>query len=145
MGNKNEIEENHKTGIIMQYTRIMNFKKIFSYCSLSDVIFIIVCTMLMSLPASYEPNHFAKALFGGAFIQSLAYSIIIAWLTRETITARILILVLSSLLFYVETYCFFYFGSRLNPGIMTLILQTTPREIIEFIQTFIWFFRFSRW
>jgi len=97
--------------------------------------------MLMSLPASYEPNHFAKALFGGAYIQSLAYSIIIAWLTRKTITARILILVMSSLLFYVETYCFFCFGSRLNPGIMTLLLQTTPREATEFIQTFI----FSPW
>lgn len=112
-------------------------EKILSYYSLSDIIFIIACTLMMSLPASYEPNHFAKILFTGAFIQSLSYSIIISWITKKTINIRIFIIILLSLIFYVETYSFFCFGSRLNPGIMTLILQTTPREIIEFIHIFV--------
>lgn len=113
----------------------MNNKILFHY-NLADIIFIIICTLLMSLPASYEPNHFAKALFCGAFIQSLSYTIIIYCITKKSRVAKSFIITFLGIIFYIETYSFFCFGSRLNPGIMTLILQTTTGEIKEFLHTF---------
>ena len=96
------------------------------------------CTLLMSLPASYEPHHFSKALFAGALLQSVAYSVIFAWLTRKSKVARNVVLVVLALLFALETYAYITFDSRLTPSILTLILQTSWKEIGEFFSVYVW-------
>ncbi len=105
-------------------------------CS-KDILFVVTCALLLSLPASYEPHHFAKTLFAGALIQSVAYSIVLAWLTRKSHALRIASLVILFLLFSLETYTYVTFASRLNPSILTLILQTTWREIQEFFTVYV--------
>ena len=95
----------------------------------------------MSLPASYEPHHFSKALFAGALVQSAAYSVILAWLTRKSKVARNVVLVALALLFALETYAYITFDSRLTPSILTLILQTSWKEIGEFFSVYVWSWR----
>lgn len=97
---------------------------------------IILFTLLMALPAGYEPNHFAKALFLGAFIQSLSLSLVLVWLSRRYHVIRTLTSIILLSLFSVETFVFLMFGSRFNPNILTLIIQTTPQESSEFVETF---------
>ena len=106
-----------------------------------EILFVVTCTLLMSLPASYEPHHFSKALFAGAFLQSAAYSVVFAWLTRKSKVARNVILVLVALLFALESYAYLTFGSRLTPSILTLILQTSWKEIGEFFSVYVWSWR----
>ena len=96
------------------------------------------CTLLMSLPASYEPHHFSKALLAGALLQSVAYSVIFAWLIRKSKVARNVVLVVLALLFALETYAYITFDSRLTPSILTLILQTSWKEIGEFFSVYVW-------
>ena len=42
----------------------------------NDLLFVIVATLLMSVPAGYEPHHFAKTLFATATLNALAYSLL---------------------------------------------------------------------
>ncbi|RAP49053.1 MAG: hypothetical protein BZ133_08555 [Methanosphaera sp. SHI613] len=109
--------------------------------SLNNILFILLGSLLMALPASYEPNHFAKALFLGAFIQSLAYTLIVNWIGIRFSWVIKICFVIIFILFSLETYTYYFFNSRLNPGIVTLILQTSWKEIQEFIQ--IYLFNFS--
>ena len=102
-----------------------------------DWLFVTVSTLLMSLPAGYEPHHFAKTLFAGAFVQSMAYSILLAYLTRKSVLVRNIVLVMLALLFGTETFTFLMFGSRFDPGILTLVLQTSRKEIGEFFQVYV--------
>lgn len=102
-----------------------------------DILFIVTCTLLMSLPASYEPHHFSKALLAGALLQSAAYSVVLAWLTRRSKVARNVVLVVLALLFALETYAYVTFDSRLTPSILTLILQTSWKEIGEFFSVYV--------
>lgn len=105
--------------------------------SLSDILFILVSTLLMSFPASYEPHHFAKTLFAGAFLQSLSYSTLVWWIFRKTESIKVIFFSFLFILFILETFTFIMFGSRFNPGILTLILQTNTEEIKEFFTTFL--------
>ena len=91
----------------------------------------------MSLPASYEPHHFAKALFIGAFIQSLAYVLLLWFLFRKYVGIKKIVFTVLFVLFFIETFTYFRFDSRFNPSILTIILQTSVQEISEFIKTFI--------
>lgn len=111
-----------------------NLDNCFNYDAL---LFIIVSTLLMALPASYEPHHFAKALFVTATVISLAYSVLILWFTKLFVRLRTIILVFLFVLFIVETYSYITFNSRLNPSIMTLIFQTSPKEISEFFIVYV--------
>ena len=105
--------------------------------SISDILFIIVCTLLLSLPASYEPHHFAKTLFIGAFIQSLAYSLLIWLLINKSVGLKKVVFTILFVLFFIETFTYFRFDSRFNPSILTIILQTSIQEISEFFKTFV--------
>ena len=104
----------------------------------SDFLWVLVCTLLLCIPAGYEPRHFAKLLFAGAFVQSLFYVLVAWWLTRRSIGGRTTVFTIAYLLFIVETFTFIFFESRFDPGILTLILQTSGREISEFFQTYVW-------
>jgi len=101
------------------------------------ILFLAVATLLLSLPAGYEPDHFAKALFVGAAMQSVAYSLILMWLTHKSSSLQNAVLALLYLLFFFETFTYICFGSRLNPAIITLVLQTSWQEVGEFTTTFL--------
>lgn len=108
---------------------------------LSNLLFLIIGSFLMALPGSYEPNHFAKVLFIGAFIQSLAYMIILNWLSSRFPLLRKICYIILFILFFLETYTYIFFDSRFDPGILTLILQTSLKEVKEFFNVF--FFNYS--
>ena len=100
-------------------------------------LFALTATLLLSLPAGYEPDHFAKALFIGAAMQSAAYALILMWVTHRSSTLQNAVLALLYLLFFIETFTYACFGSRLNPAIVTLILQTSWQETAEFARVFL--------
>ena len=98
---------------------------------------ILAATLLMSVPAGYEPRHFAKLLFATACVQSAGYAVIMALLTRRHIGVWRAFLLLLAFLFGIETFTYWRFDARFNPSILSLILQTTPREVKEFFTTYI--------
>lgn len=102
-----------------------------------DILFVLLCTLLLSIPASYEPHHIAKTLFFGAFIQSLAYSLILAFFASKWKIFKIVVFSVLYLLFSVETFTYIVFNSRFNPSILTLILQTSLKEISEFTSVYL--------
>lgn len=101
-----------------------------------NIIFIIY-TLLLALPASYEPHHFAKALFLGAVFHSIIYSIFLLWLGLKNKMIGHIITIVLLFLFSLETFVYIIFGSRFSPNILSFITQTTAKETIEFIGTFI--------
>ena len=101
-----------------------------------NIIFIIY-TLLLALPASYEPHHFAKALFLGAVFHSIIYSIFLLWLGLKSKIIGHIITIVLLFLFSLETFVYIIFGSRFSPNILSFITQTTAKETIEFIGTFI--------
>ena len=103
-----------------------------------NLLWILVCTLLLCIPAGYEVRHFGKLLFASAFVQSLFYVLVAGWLTRRYLWGRILVFTFVYLLFVLETFTFVFFQSRFDPGILTLILQTNSREISEFFQSYVW-------
>lgn len=88
----------------------------------TDIISFFLISLLLSLPAGYEPDHFAKVLFAGAFIQSLVYGFVLTWLVRTSVRLRRLVVSIVYILFCFESFIFFRFGSRLDPNILTLML-----------------------
>lgn len=103
----------------------------------TDLCHVILFGLLMALPAGYEPHHFAKVLFAGAWVQSLAYAIVWVAISKKSHFVRNLFFILLLLLFSVETFVYIAFGSRFNPNILTIVLQTNLREISEFISVYI--------
>lgn len=101
-----------------------------------DILFVTVCTLLMSIPASYEPHHFAKALFLGSFVQSLGYGVLLLFIIKKWPKLEVPFLTLLYLLFCIETYSYIRFESRFNPGILILILQTNYEEVKEFFTVY---------
>ena len=102
-----------------------------------DIFFIFLTTLLLALPASYEPHHFAKALFLGSFFQSLAFAFVLMWLTKRCHRCRMATWLVLFLLFVVETFTYLRFDSRFNPGILVLVLQTNWREMREFFSVYV--------
>jgi heptose-I-phosphate ethanolaminephosphotransferase len=103
----------------------------------SDFFFLVVCTLLMAIPAGFEPDHFAKALFAGALVQSFAYSCILLLLVFRSSFLKHAAAIILFLLFFLECYLYLRFSSRFNPNILTLMLQTTPQEATEFFQVYL--------
>lgn len=108
-----------------------------SNCKIATILFVLFATLLMSIPASFEINHFAKTLFCGAFAVSLAMSIVLAWITQNNLIVRKICMYVLMFLFTVETYIFICYGSRFDPNILTLILQTNTSEVIEFFKVYL--------
>lgn len=104
--------------------------------NIMNLLYVIICSLLLALPASYEPNHFAKALFVGAFVQSLAYMVVFNLLCKKLLILRKVVFVFLFILFTLETYTYVFFDSRFNPGMWTLVLQTSLQEIKEFFTVF---------
>lgn len=91
----------------------------------------------MALPASYEPNHFAKVLFFGAFIQSFAYSSLVVLVLRNSVKLKRVVFTFLFILFLLETFLYFRFNSRFDPNVLTLILQTNLDEMKEFVYVYL--------
>lgn len=108
-----------------------------AYIHADTLLFVATATLLMALPASYEPHHFAKTLLAGSLLQSAAYAVLLAWLSQRLRPLRGVVLALLFVLFAIETYSFACFGSRLNPGVVTLILQTSLKETAEFVRVYV--------
>ena len=53
-----------------------------------DIASFLLISILLALPAGYEPGHFAKALFATSFIQSVAYGLVLTLLIRKSIWVR---------------------------------------------------------
>lgn len=103
----------------------------------SDILLSLFIALLLALPAGFEPNHFAKVLFGGAFIQSLAYSLILVSSFRRSSCLKRATFTIAYILFCLEGFLFLYFGSRFDPNILTLMLQTNGNEIKEFVSVYL--------
>lgn len=99
----------------------------------SSILSAAVSALLLSLPAAYEPGHFAKALFATSLCESLAWVVLLWLATRRFAAARHWFTALAAVLFVVETFTFLRFGSRLNPGLLTIVMQTDAREAWEFL------------
>lgn len=104
---------------------------------ISNIIFLFAGTLLLALPAGYEPGHFAKVLFAGAFVQSFAWTGIILFLVHRSLAAKRTIISLFYVLCCLETFLFLRFGSRLDPNMLTLALQTNSNEAGEFLSVYL--------
>ncbi len=102
-----------------------------------DCLLIVLMTALLSVPAGYEPGHFAKMLFATAAVQSAGWAVVLWWLTRRNAWLRLTVVLILFLLFAVETFTYLRFGSRFNPAILTIVLQTTRTEAWEFLRTYV--------
>mgnify|MGYP002859730615 CR=1 FL=1 len=102
-----------------------------------SLLFLVIVTILLALPASYEPHHFAKTLFVGALGQSFAYACVLALLTLWSKSLRRIVFTIVFVLFCVESFLFFRFGSRFDPNMLTMMLQTSWRESTEFFAVYI--------
>ena len=104
----------------------------------------IVCFVLLTLPASYEilegKRHFASVLTAVAGIQSVLMLGVIHYvdkyffLINKTVSyiLRWIFLIILLLLFATETVSYFLFNSRMNPFVLSTIMQTNYHEIKEF-------------
>lgn len=91
----------------------------------------------MALPAGYEPGHFAKVLFAGAFAQSFAINSIILFFIHRHFRVKYIVISLIYILFCLETFLFLRFGSRLDPNMLILALQTNANEVREFFSVYL--------
>ncbi len=103
----------------------------------SNLVFLITATLLLAIPASYESHHFAKALLAGALLQSAAYSLILLVLTFRSVPLKRIVFTILFILFGVESFLYFRFDSRLDPNMLTLMLQTTAHETREFASVYL--------
>lgn len=103
----------------------------------SNILFLFIITGLLALPASYEPHHFAKALLVGALMQSFAYGSIMLLVARRWRWLKRLLFTVVYILFCVETFLFLRFGSRLDPNMLTMALQTNMHEAGEFVSIYL--------
>ena len=67
-----------------------------SYAGIFEVF---IFSLLMSLPASYEPNHFAKVFFVTSFFHSLSWGIVL-WVIASTKLRKLSAIVLCFYIFY---------------------------------------------
>ena len=89
--------------------------------------------LLLSIPAGYDCDHFAKWLFATAFVHALAWSILVLWLIHRSRILQTGFFTVISWLFLCETTCYLLFGSRINETVTTIVMQTDLQEAREFI------------
>ncbi len=104
---------------------------------ISSIVFLLITTLILAFPASYEPHHFAKVLLAGSLVQSFAYSCILLALTYRSVVLKRIVFSLLYFLFCIESFLYITFGSRLDPNMLSLMLQTTLRETKEFISVYL--------
>ena len=93
---------------------------------------VLLAGLLLSLPAGYDCDHFAKWLFATAFIHSLAWSVVILWFIHchKRLIASFFTVIY--LLFFLETASYLVVGARINETVMTIVMQTNFQEAWEF-------------
>lgn len=104
---------------------------------IKGALLILLGALLLSVPAGFESDHFAKWLFATAFVNSLAWSTLVVFaIDRSTLLKRIFFSIIY-LLFFLETACYLQFGSRLNETVLTIIMQTDLQEAQEFCASYL--------
>lgn len=102
------------------------------------ILCILLFTFLMAIPSMY---HFdSRGIVLTAFVQSFSYSLLFLFLAKNIIF-RVSIYTILYILFIIETFTFIFFGSRFDPNILSLILQTDFQEIKGFFHLYIFSFK----
>lgn len=98
---------------------------------------VLLAGLLLSLPAGYDCDHFAKWLFATAFVHSLAWSVVILWLIHchKRLIASFFTVIY--LLFFLETASYLVVGARINETVMTIVMQTNFQEAWEFARNYL--------
>ena len=98
---------------------------------------VLLAGLLLSLPAGYDCDHFAKWLFATAFVHSLAWSVVILWLIHchQRLVASFFTVIY--LLFFLETASYLVVGARINETVMTIVMQTNFQEAWEFARNYL--------
>lgn len=120
------------------YLYICNYLGIFRRkVSLVDLYWVLVFSLLLSIPAAYSKEHFAKFVFLLSFLHSFSWSIVFCLLFRKHYM-RVIFFLLLMFLFIIELFCAFKLGARFSSNTMLLILQTNSEEIHTFFTNYIW-------
>lgn len=98
----------------------------------SNLIYLTTISLLLAFPAGLDTNRFAKGYFISALLQSFTYACVITFLSHKSIKVKRIFFTIVYLLFCAECFIYFKFGSRFDPNILTMILQTSWNEIQEF-------------
>lgn len=97
----------------------------------ASIVFIVLMTLLMALPAGYD-HRFVNNLFRAGLVQAFGYSVVMLVLSWNSVWLRRIFFTIAYILMIVETFLYIKFGSRLDPNMLTLMLQTSWNEIKEF-------------
>lgn len=98
---------------------------------------VLLATLLLSLPAGYDTNHFAIWMFSTAFIHSLAWSLAILWVVHRRPILMQGFFAVIFLFFFLETTCYLLFGTRINETVMTIVMQTDLQEASSFANSYL--------
>lgn len=102
---------------------------------MKKVLCLLLFTMLMGIPSMYHFDglHFVLT----AMVHALSYSILFLYIAYKSKIAKTIIFTILYILFFIETFTFLYFGSRLDSNITMLILQTDLHEIRGFFSLYV--------
>jgi glucan phosphoethanolaminetransferase (alkaline phosphatase superfamily) len=98
----------------------------------SNVFFLTITSLLLAFPAGLDAHRFAKGYFITALVQGFVYACVLMMATRSSVRWRRVALTVVYLLFCTECFIYFKFGSRFDPNILTMMLQTSWGEVKEF-------------
>ena len=113
----------------MRYFKSFKYKK--------EILFLLLTTLLLSVPASYCNGWLSMGLFITSFITSFAWCVIIFWIIGDNIVLKKSVAFVLFSLFAIETSLYLKFGSRLDSKIMMLIMQTDIEEAKEFVSSYL--------
>ena len=102
---------------------------------MKKILCLLLFTLLMGVPSMYHYDglHFVLT----AMVHALSYSILFLYITYKYKIAKTIVFTFLYILFFIETFTFLYFGSRLDSNIMMLILQTDLHEIKGFFSLYV--------
>ncbi|MBO5676689.1 MAG: phosphoethanolamine transferase [Bacteroidaceae bacterium] len=98
----------------------------------STVFYLSIISLLLAIPAGLDGHRFAMGYFTTALVQGFTYACVITFITRGNVKWKRALLTVVYLLFCTECFIYFKFGSRFDPNILTMILQTSWGEVREF-------------
>lgn len=96
---------------------------------------LLLFVLLMGIPSMYHYDgiHFVIT----AMVHALSYSILFLYISYKSKIAKAIIFTILYILFFLETFTFLHFGSRFDPNIAMLVLQTDLHEIKGFFSLYV--------
>ena len=96
---------------------------------------ILLFTLLMGIPSMY---HFDSIhIVFTALLHALSFTVLFLYFFNKNKVVKVGVYTILYVLFTFETFTFFHFGSRLDPNIVTLILQTDLQEVKGFFELYV--------